>query len=249
MKITKTMSLWNWTPKTKNKNPSLYAGVAWSSPIFLPKNRSFIIFVGFQAPTISSLVSSGIFGECRQNLGLFLRIMDISYYLIFICSSIQTPPFSNNRIHFVICQQFIGREAQYEKHHFKRIAKCNGKDLESGWRKPHPPLQFLGKTRSIHTVTSGKGDRRSHLSRKIWGSFGKGRRNSIASVAKPWERTMKTPSTPFTWSLFFLVASKDMRKPWKRQRKATNGSAVVSWERKTRRPSMPYAILEPSIHG
>ena len=56
MKITKTMSLWNWTPKTKNKNPSLYAGVALRSPIFLQKNRSFIIFVGFQAPTISSLV-------------------------------------------------------------------------------------------------------------------------------------------------------------------------------------------------
>ena len=56
MKITKTMSLWNWTLKTKNKNPSLYAGVALSSPIFLPKNRSFIIFVGFQATTISSLV-------------------------------------------------------------------------------------------------------------------------------------------------------------------------------------------------
>ena len=51
MKITKTMSLWNWTLKTKNKNPSLYAGVALSSPIFLPKNRSF-----FRAPAISSLV-------------------------------------------------------------------------------------------------------------------------------------------------------------------------------------------------
>ena len=46
MKITKTMSLWNWTLKTKNKNPSLYAGVALSSPIFFAKKPIIHNFCG-----------------------------------------------------------------------------------------------------------------------------------------------------------------------------------------------------------
>ena len=59
MKITKTMSLWNWTLKTKNKNPSLYAGVALKQPYFFAKKP--IILPG------SSNILSGLHPESLES--------------------------------------------------------------------------------------------------------------------------------------------------------------------------------------
>ena len=74
------------------------------------------------------------------------------------------------------------------------------------------------------------------------------KRDSIASVAKPLTKNMMIPSTPFIRSLLFLAALRGMKRLWRRQRKATDGSDV-SWERRTKIPSMLYAISGQSTHG
>ena len=64
MKITKTMSLWNWTLKTKNKNPSLYAGVALKQPYFFAKKPIIHNFCGIPG---SNNILSGLHPESLES--------------------------------------------------------------------------------------------------------------------------------------------------------------------------------------